>query len=75
MNYHRVYIPNSFVHIIIASYERKHIFIDNIEILRTAFKIQCKIINLEFLNADEVAKEICPEHIESVSRVQFFAPK
>ena len=22
--------------------------------------------NLEFLNADEVAKEICPEHIESV---------
>ena len=22
--------------------------------------------NLEFLNADEVAKEICPEHIERV---------
>ena len=38
MNYRRVYISNSFVHIIIASYERKHIFIDNIENLRTAFK-------------------------------------
>jgi len=38
MNYRRVYISNSFVHVIITSYERKHTFIDNIENLRTAFK-------------------------------------
>ena len=38
MNYRRVYIPNSFVHIIITSYDRKPIFIDNIKILRKAFK-------------------------------------
>lgn len=38
MNYRRVFIPNSFVHIIILSYQRKNIFINNIDLLRQAFE-------------------------------------
>lgn|SRR5574344_1616129 len=36
MNYKRVFIENSFVHIIIVSYNRKNIFIKNIELLKQA---------------------------------------
>ncbi len=61
MNYHRVYIPNSFVHIIIASYERKHIFIDNIEILRTAFKK-----TMQYYKFGIVATCVLPDHIHLI---------
>ncbi len=38
MNYRRVFIPNSYIHIIIVSYNRKNIFIDNIDLVRRSFK-------------------------------------
>ena len=38
MNYRRAFVPNGYLHIIITSYDRKPIFIENIDILRTAFK-------------------------------------
>ena len=38
MNYKRVLIPNGYVHLIIVSYNRKDIFVENIELLRSLFK-------------------------------------
>lgn len=38
MNYKRVFIPNNYVYLIIVAYNRKNIFIDNIELLRKALK-------------------------------------
>ena len=61
MNYRRVYIPNSFVHIIIASYERKHIFINNIDFLRTAFKN-----TMQYYKFEIVAICVLPEHIHLI---------
>ena len=61
MNYRRIYIPNSFVHIIIASYERKHIFIKNIGFLRTAFKNTMNNYNFEI-----VAICVLPNHIHLI---------
>ena len=58
MNYRRIYIPNSIVHIIIASYERKHIFIDNIKILRNAFRKTIQNYKFEI-----VAISVLPDHI------------
>ena len=58
MNYRRVYIPNSFVHIIITSYDRKPIFIDNIKILRKAFKK-----TMQYYKFEIVAVCILPNHI------------
>ena len=61
MNYRRVYILNSFVHIILASYNRKPIFIDNIDILRTAFRNTMKIYKFEI-----VAICVLPDHIHVI---------
>ena len=49
MNYRRVFVPNGYVHIIITSYERKPVFIDNIEILRTAFRNVQKLYEFEIM--------------------------
>lgn len=38
MNYRRVFVPKAYLHIIITSYDKKPVFIDNIDVLRTAFK-------------------------------------
>ena len=40
MNYRRAFVPNGYLHIIITSYDRKPIFIENIDILRTADRVQ-----------------------------------
>lgn len=61
MNYRRVYIPNSYVHIIIVSYERKQIFTDNITFLRQAFKNTMNIYKFEI-----VAICVLPEHIHVI---------
>ena len=39
MNYRRAFVPNGYLHIIITSYDRKPIFIENIDILRTACRL------------------------------------
>ena len=61
MNYRRLFVPNGYVHIIITSYERKPVFIDNIEILRTAFRNVQKLYKFEI-----VAICILPEHIHLI---------
>lgn len=61
MNYRRAFVPNGYVHIIIASYERKPVFIQNIVILRTAFKNIRKLYKFEI-----VAICILPEHIHLI---------
>ena len=38
MNYKRVFVPNSYVHLIVVAYNRKDIFVENIELLRNSFK-------------------------------------
>ena len=50
-----------YVHIIITSYERKPVFIDNIEILRTAFRNVQKLYKFEI-----IAICIMPEHIHLI---------
>ena len=40
-------LTNGYLHIIITSYDRKPIFIENIDILRTAFKKQKQSMNLK----------------------------
>ena len=51
MNYRRVFIENGCVHIIILSYNRKPIFIDNIHILRKAFANVYKIYDFEIMDS------------------------
>jgi putative transposase len=73
MNYRRVYISNSYVHLIIVSYERKHIFIDNIEILRTAFKNTMQNYKFEILAIcvlpDHIHLILNPENIKEYSKI------
>lgn len=61
MNYRRVFVPNGYVHIIITSYNRRSIFIDNIDILRTAFKNVLKLYKFEI-----IAICVLPEHIHMI---------
>ncbi|MBR6163601.1 transposase [bacterium] len=61
MNYRRAYIQNSFVHIVIASYNRIPVFIDNIEILRTAFKNTMSNYKFEI-----IAICVLPDHIHLI---------
>lgn len=61
MNYRRVFVPNTYLHIIITSYNRKPLFIDNIDILRTAFKNTMQVYNYEI-----IAICVLPEHIHLI---------
>ena len=73
MNYRRVYIPNSFVHIIITSYDRKPIFIDNINILRNAFKKTMQNYKFEIVAIcvlpDHIHLILNPENIKEYSKI------
>ncbi len=61
MNYKRIFIKNSFVHIIIVSYNRKNIFIENIELLRLSFRNAKQFFKFEL-----VAICILPNHIHII---------
>jgi len=61
MNYRRVFIQNSYVHIIILSYERNPIFIKNIKLLRQAFK-NAK----NYFSFDITAISVLPDHIHFI---------
>ena len=65
MNYKRVFIPNSYVHLTIVSYNRKDIFIDNINLLRSAFKNAKQYFDFEI-----VAICILPNHIHMILNPQ-----
>ncbi|MBQ8459805.1 transposase [bacterium] len=63
MNYHRVFIQNSYVHIIILSYDRSPIFIDNFELLQQAFE------NAKYyFDFDVVACCVLPDHIHFIMK-------
>ena len=49
MNYKRVFVLNSYVHLIVVAYNRKDIFIENIELLRDSFKMQSNFLILKLL--------------------------
>ena len=49
LHYRRAFVPNGYLHIIITSYDRKPIFIENIDILRTAFKKTKTIYEFEII--------------------------
>ncbi len=61
MNYKRAFIQNSYLHLIIVSYNRKNIFIDNIELLRNAFK-NAK----QFFSFKIIAICVLPDHIHAI---------
>lgn len=61
MNYKRVFIQNSYVHAIIVSYNRKNIFVKNIELLKAAFKNSMKYFNYEI-----IAICVLPDHIHVI---------
>lgn len=61
MNYKRVFIPNSYLHIIIVSYNRKNIFVDNIELLRNSF-----INSKRYFDYEIVAISVLPNHIHII---------
>ena len=61
MNYKRVFIPNSYVHLIIVSYNRNDIFVENIELLRSSFK-KAK----QFFDFEIIAICVLPNHIHMI---------
>ena len=61
MNYRRAFVTNGYLHIIITSYDRKPIFIENIDILRTAFKNTKAIYEFEI-----IAICVLPNHIHLI---------
>ena len=65
MNYRRAFIQNSYLHIVIVSYERKPIFVSNIVILRNAF-INAK----RYYNFEITAICVLPEHIHLLIKPQ-----
>lgn len=63
MNYKRVFIQNSCVHLIIVAYNRKPIFIDNVDLLQKA------IINaMQYFQFEIVAFCILPDHIHIIMK-------
>ncbi len=73
MNYRRVFIENGCVHIIILSYNRKPIFIDNIHILRKAFANVYKIYDFEIIAVcvlkDHIHMIIKPKNIYDYPKI------
>ena len=61
MNYRRVFIQNSYLHIIILSYQRKSVFIKNIDLLKRAIA-NAKI----YFDFEIVAGCILPDHIHLI---------
>ena len=73
MNYRRVFIENSCVHIIVLSYNRMPIFIDNIDVLRAAFANVSQIYNFEIIAIcvlkDHIHMIIEPENIHDYPKI------
>ena len=61
MNYKRAFVENGYIHIIIVTYNRKHILTDNIDLLRTAFKNVKTIYPFEIISIC-----ILPDHIHMI---------
>ena len=64
MNYKRVFIPNSLIFITIVTKDRKDILIDNIEILKSAFKITKDKYEFKI-----IAIAVNPNHIHMILKL------
>lgn len=64
MNYKRVFIPNSLIFITIVTKDRKDILIDNIEILKSAFKITKDKYEFKI-----IAIAVSPNHIHMILKL------
>lgn len=73
MNYRRVFIENSCVHIIVLSYNRMPILIDNIDVLRAAFANVSQIYNFEIIAIcvlkDHIHMIIKPKNIQEYPKI------
>lgn len=73
MQYRRAFVQNSYVHLIIVTYNRKNIFIDNIELLRKSFKNAKQFFNFEIIAAcvlpDHIHLILNPEKIEEYPKI------
>lgn len=65
MNYKRVFVENSLVHIVLVAYHRKKIFINNIELLRKALLNARKFFKFEI-----IAICVLPDHIHMILKPQ-----
>ena len=61
MNYKRVFVLNSYVHLIVVAYNRKDIFVKNIELLRASFKNAKQFFDFEI-----IAICVLPNHIHMI---------
>ena len=61
MNYHRVFIQNSCVHLILVAYNRKNIFVQNIDLLK-----QSIINSKKYFKYKIIAICVLPEHIHLI---------
>jgi len=61
MKYKRVFIQNSFIHVVVVAYQRKPILIKNVDLLRESFK-NAKL----FFDFEIVAVCILPDHFHLI---------
>ncbi len=61
MRYKRLFISNTYIHLVMVTYKRKPILINNIDLLRNSFK-NAK----QFFNFDIFAICILPDHIHMI---------
>ena len=61
MNYRRIFIQNSYVHLIIVAYNRQPIFKQNINLLKQAI-----INSKKYFNYEIIAICVLPEHIHMI---------
>ena len=73
MNYKRLFIPNSLIFITVVTKNRKQILIDNIEYLKTAFKLTKQKYSLDIIaiiiNKDHFHTIIKPQDINSYPKI------
>lgn len=61
MKYKRLFIQNAFIHIVLVAYDRKNIFIDNIELVKVAFSNAKNYFKFKI-----VAMCVLPNHIHVI---------
>ena len=73
MNYKRLFIPNSLIFITVVTKNRKQILIDNIEYLKTAFKLTIQKYSFDIIaiiiNKDHFHTIIKPQDINAYPKI------
>lgn len=73
MQYKKLFIPNTYVHLVIVAYKRKLILINNIDLLRESFKHAKSFFNFEIfaicILPDHFHLILRPEHIDEYPKI------